>query len=107
MFRLNGKLTGFAFVNDWSPSGRPVDWCMSEYFVLRKYRRSGIGTHAARGIIAAYPGVWEIAIASFNAPAQIFWRNILSRLMYEVEELSGDGVSWSGPIFRLTARQRP
>lgn len=105
LFRVNDRLAGFAFINDWSASGRAVDWCMSEFFVMRKYRRCGIGQDAADQIIRGHPGVWEIPIASYNLPAAAFWKNVVACLAnHNVEELTGDRVRWSGPILRLTPK---
>jgi len=108
VFRVNGRLAGFAFINGWSNSGRAVDWCMSEFFVMRKYRRCGFGRDAAQWIMRDHPGVWEIPIASYNRPAAPFWMKVVACLAsYDIEELTGDGIRWSGPILRLTPKQRP
>jgi len=106
LFRVNDKLAGFAFINGWSNSGRAVDWCMSEFFVMRKYRRCGLGRDAAHWIIRGHPGVWEIPVASYNLPAAAFWKNVVAGLAsHDIEELTGDGKRWSGPILRLTPKR--
>lgn len=106
LFRVNGKLIGFAFINDWSASGRPVDWCMSEFFVMRKYRRSKLGSRAASQVVRKHRGVWEIPISSYNHPALAFWVAVSAGVVsHGIEELKGDGVRWSGPILRLTPRE--
>ena len=51
LIRANGKLAGFAAINDWSPSGRGADHNIAEFFVMRHYRRNGAGTQ-----LAALPG---------------------------------------------------
>jgi predicted acetyltransferase len=106
IFRVNGKLAGFALINDWSATGRTVDWCVSEFFVMRRYRLCGLGRQAAHQIIHTYPGVWEIAVVSYNLPAVAFWKKVaVSVESHEIEELAGDGIRWSGPIFRLSPKQ--
>ena len=57
LFRVDGRLAGFALVR----SGDPHD--MAEFFVLRKYRRGGVGTEAARAVFAGFPGVWQTRAA--------------------------------------------
>jgi predicted acetyltransferase len=107
LFRVSNKLAGFAFINCWSPSGRPVDWCMSEFFVMRKYRRCGLGSHAVNQIIRTHPGIWEIAVASYNLPALAFWRHAVACLAsHDVEELPDNDTGWSGPVFRLIPKQQ-
>jgi predicted acetyltransferase len=107
LFRADGKLAGFALINDWSYSERAVDWSMAEFFVMRKYRRCGIGRDAASQIIRSHRGVWEIGIAQYNLPAVPFWRNAVASLTsHNIEELAGDGKRWSGPILRLSPKER-
>jgi len=71
LFRANGKLAGFAAINDWSPSGRGVDHNIAEFFVMRHFRRNGAGTQLARELFLAHPGFWELAIMASNKPAQV------------------------------------
>ena len=50
LFRVGGKWAGFALVR----AGAPHD--MAEFFVMRKYRRHGVGIVAARELFARFPG---------------------------------------------------
>lgn len=102
LLRVNGDLAGFVLLNRWSPSGEPVDRAIAEFFVMRKYRRAGIGTQVAHRILRAEPGLWEIAVADYNGPALAFWRRAIGGLgLADVQERRGDGKRWSGPIFRF------
>ncbi len=103
LFQVNGHLAGFALLHRWSASGKPTDWAMAEFFVVRKYRRVGIGTRAARDILGRHQCVWEIAVADYNEQALIFWRRAVAGVgNFSLEMLNGDGERWSGPILRLT-----
>lgn len=66
--RVDGRLAGFALVR----SGAPHD--MAEFFVMRKYRRGGVGTDAARIVFARFPGAWEVRQMQENVAATVFWR---------------------------------
>lgn len=102
LFRLEGALAGFAFVNDWSPSGETVDCALAEFFVLRGYRRSGVGWEAAGRLFESLPGVWEVGVAGTNVPAVNFWRTALrDDSILKLKEFSGDGTRWDGTIFRF------
>ena len=102
VFRVEGTLAGFAFVNDWSPSGQGVDHALAEFFVLRAYRRSGIGWEAASRLFEGLPGAWEVAVAGPNVPAVNFWRTALrADSIRELKEMPGDGARWDGTIFRF------
>lgn len=102
LIRADGRLAGFALVNAYSHSGLPLDFQISEFFVARKRRRSGVGQAAARAIIGARPGQWEIAVARRNIGAQPFWRGVARLLAGDrVEELDRDDERWDGLILRF------
>lgn len=50
---------------------------MAEFFVLRKYRRAGIGSLVARQVIGAHPGRWRIEQVERNTAATAFWRRAI------------------------------
>ncbi len=103
LFRVDGRLAGFALLNGWPASGIAVDRAIAEFFVLRKYRRTGLGTRAALHLIGSRLGTWEIAVARCNRPASRFWESVVRGAAgYACEEREGDGARWSGPIWRLT-----
>ena len=101
LVKLTGTIVGFAMLNVHAHSGKPVDWNMGEFFILRKYRRAGIGTAAAQAIFANFPGRWETAVARRNVGAQIFWqRQAEDHGAFEGLDLRT--TEWNGPIFRFT-----
>jgi len=71
LFRLDEKWVGFALVL----SGAPHD--MAEFFVLRKYRRHGVGDVAAREVFARFPGEWQVRQMTANTGAIAFWRRAI------------------------------
>ena len=66
--RVDGHLAGFGLVR----SGPPHD--MAEFFVMRKYRRSGLGRRAASDVLARFPGSWTVRQRLSNPDATAFWR---------------------------------
>lgn len=99
LIRANGKLAGFALINcDWH-SGQSADHSMAEFFVVRKYRRAGVGAAAAAHLFKTLPGVWEVAVAERNTRALSFWVRVMAP--FSPTRLEGDGDHWSGPIFRF------
>ena len=78
VIRFDGRLAGFALVRDHAHFAGAGVHEMSEFFVLKKYRRSGIGRYAARWLFANYPGDWEVAELTWNVPAQRFWRTVIA-----------------------------
>lgn len=104
LVRVSIHLAGFVLINDWSASGRPVDFAIAEFFIARKYRRRGFGTEVARQVIAARPGQWEVSVLADNKPAVAFWHRSLPAIHSgAIEVIEGDGQRWSGPIFRFNS----
>jgi predicted acetyltransferase len=74
LVRVGGFLAGFALVAKGSRvSGDPRVWDMAEFFVVRGYRKRGIGAAAAREIWRRFPGAWEVRVMEDNHPARAFW----------------------------------
>ncbi|SDY02906.1 Predicted acetyltransferase [Amycolatopsis xylanica] len=66
---VDGELAGFAFVR----GDLAEDWNVGEFFVLRKFRRQGVATEAARLLFTTHPGEWTLSFDHGNAPAVAFW----------------------------------
>jgi predicted acetyltransferase len=76
--RSNGGLAGFALVRSLELHPTDFTYSMSEYFVLRRYRRQGVGRVAAHLIFARFPGTWQVPMNANNLPAQAFWNRIVT-----------------------------
>ncbi len=72
LIRADGRIAGFVLVRD-------VDgvFQIAEFFVLRSFRREGIGAVAARMAFRKHPGRWEVWHASANGPAAVLWRSVV------------------------------
>lgn len=103
LIKADGRLAGFALLNKLPHSGLALDRNMAEFFVVRRCRRSGVGTQAAHAIFSAYPGQWEVAIARRNAGALGFWRVAITTHsgMNGLEEHDVNNDAWNGAIFRF------
>ena len=103
----DGRLAGLILVNRWSALNRELDHSVGEFFVLRKYRRIGVGSRAARALFERWPGRWEVGVAWYNKPALSFWRKaIRASVDAPVEECTGDGDRWRGPVLCFDNRRR-
>ena len=105
VIRLDGEPAGFALINDHSPTGGALDRNMAEFFIVRRYRRGGVGSAAVRAILNSHPGRWQVAIAERNVGAKAFWPRAVGAIpgVEGLTAVQGDGVRWTGPIlsFRL------
>ena len=78
LIEVAGEPIGFAMVNRWSPSGPGTDHAVAEFYVAEAHRRQGCGRKAARQILHAHPGQWELWIFEANRAAQAFWPAVIA-----------------------------
>ncbi len=99
--RVDGYVAGFVLV---LPARAFRDrqetvWHVAEFFVMRKYRRLGVGEHIATTIFDRFDGIWEVAEMSINTGAQVFWRGVIgSHTNEKYEEIWFDDDNWLGPV---------
>ncbi len=80
LVRADGKLAGFVLVRRGAQATDDPDAHeVSEFFVLGRYRRRGVGEQAARRVFDMFPGPWEVAEMASNVGAQAFWRAVIVR----------------------------
>jgi|SRR5580698_8653736 predicted acetyltransferase len=74
LVKTDGHLAGLILVKR-GPSvfGDHVVWDMAEFFVLRAYRRRGIGTRMAHEVWRRFEGAWEVRVMQSNVAANHFW----------------------------------
>lgn len=77
--RVNGKLGGFVLVRDRPEQRDRPGRYLAEFFVMRPYRRLGVGRTLAFQTFDTYRGYWELAVVSPNTPAQAFWRKVVGQ----------------------------
>jgi predicted acetyltransferase len=78
LIRMKDKLAGFVLVNRHAdPVYQEQRWSVAEFFIMRKYRRIGIGTQVAVRIFDMFRGKWQVARIEGNLPAQKFWRKVI------------------------------
>lgn len=96
------ELAGFALVIGECPlTGRQPCWFMAEFFVLKAYRRGGVGRAALAAIIDRHPGDWHIGVPLANQPAQAFWGRALSPHAPQVSRITFEGDDWQLNAFTI------
>ena len=79
LVKVEGNLAGLALVKKGSEiSGNETVWDMAEFFVVRGYRRRGIGTVIAHKVWRRFRGLWEIRVMDSNQAARVFWEGAIS-----------------------------
>jgi predicted acetyltransferase len=61
-----------------APTRPAIDHRLSEFFVLRRFRRLGVGRDAAQLIFNRFAGQWEVTEYLRNAGAVSFWRRVIA-----------------------------
>ena len=76
ILQKDGKYIGFALVRVIESEQRTY-FSIAEFFVMKKYRRQGIGKSAAQQVFNLHRGAWEVFQKESNKPAQIFWKKVI------------------------------
>lgn len=53
-------------------------YSIAEFFILKKYRREGIGKSVATDIFNRHQGSWEVHQVESNPGAQVFWKRVIN-----------------------------
>ncbi len=108
LIRLDGRVAGFALVQRGSPASPDSDMLdVEEFFVMRQYRRAGVGRRAATLLWEHLPGPWTVRVAEDNRAALAFWRGAIARYTNGSETESPmlhDGRRWRVFSFASVAR---
>lgn len=91
-------LVGLAEKYDETPARKDVD----EFFVVRRYRRSGLGREFANYLWRQYPGPWLVRVYQRNLPAVPFWRSSIAAYTdgsYDEQVTEVNGRPWSYFLF--------
>jgi len=105
LIRYENKIVGFALVNSHSVTGK-AKYSIAEFFVMRRYRRNGLGRYAATSLFDKFVGYWEVRQTEMNSIGQSFWLNIIKEYTLNNFENYKDGIGdWKGPIQLFKSNQ--
>ncbi|KYF70620.1 GNAT family N-acetyltransferase [Sorangium cellulosum] len=79
IIRCGGRVAGFVLATRGSPAAEDPDVLdIAEFFVLRGYRRSGVGRRAAFLLWSGLPGTWTVRVSEGNRGALAFWSGVIA-----------------------------
>jgi len=82
---VDKKIAGFVFVQKGSPISDDAEvWDISQFFIMKKYKRHGIGTTAAHKIWQQYKGAWQVRVLVSNPIACSFWLKTIKKFTLEM-----------------------
>jgi len=98
LIMVNDQLAGFVFVRRGSEISNDTDvWDMAEFFIVRGYRRLGIGTRVAHEVWEKFPGKWEVRVIDRNQKGMKFWGRAISEYLgkdIDSVPLGKEGEGW-------------
>lgn len=75
----DAQYVGFALVAPAVVTRKEGHW-MEQFFILKRFRRSGAGYALARHVLLNHPGAWEVGQVRANLAAQAFWRRVIQKV---------------------------
>ena len=105
LLKVDEKLAGLALITERSRlTGSSEVFDMAEFFVMRRYRRQGVGLVAAAAAFALFRGNWELRQRPENTAATAFWRRaIQSYTQHPYQEVYWNDATWVGPVQRFSS----
>ncbi|MCL2855823.1 MAG: GNAT family N-acetyltransferase [Defluviitaleaceae bacterium] len=106
--RVDGKLAGFAIVRrnsdgNFSFVDDKTAHHINQFFVMKKYRRKGVGQFAAKAMFDKFRGQWEVCQMGNNTPARKFWKGVIAEYTQnKYAEHSNEAGDWVGFTFNNT-----
>ncbi|HXO18713.1 MAG TPA: GNAT family N-acetyltransferase [Thermoanaerobaculia bacterium] len=92
LIRCDGRVAGFALATRGSPAtDDPSVFDVAEFFVLRRYRRSGVGRRAAVLLWNRLPGRWIVRVSEGTPGALPFWARVIAQFT------SSSATEWKRP----------
>ena len=76
--KVNNKLAGFVMINDYPEVKMDTNYSISEFFIIYKYRRQGIGKYAVEYVLNKFKGKWQLKYHPKNEISKIFWTKTIS-----------------------------
>ena len=73
------QYVGFALVAPAVVTRKEGSW-MEQFFIIKRFRRSGAGYALAQHVLGSHPGAWEVGQVPLNHAAQAFWRIVIAKL---------------------------
>ena len=77
IIKKDEKYIGFVLVRFIETEQRNY-FSIAEFFVMKKYRRKGVGKAIAHQVFDLHKNEWEVFQKESNKPAQLFWSEVIN-----------------------------
>jgi len=69
-------------INDYPISNMDTNYTISEFFVLYKYRKMGVGTFVVKNMFEKYKGKWGLMYHPKNIISKNFWNKVVKEFTH-------------------------
>jgi predicted acetyltransferase len=91
--KVDSKLAGFVMINDRHIIKKTkAIYEISEFFIMYKYRRKGIGKFTVKYILDKFKGTWQLIYHPKNKISEEFWINTINEYTKGKYELIKDDI---------------
>lgn len=98
------QYAGFALVAPAAVTLQDGHW-MDQFFILKRFRRTGEGLALAQHVFSCHPGPWEVGQMPENHLAQAFWRRTIATVTSGAyEEVQVTEGWWKGIVQQFAVR---
>jgi predicted acetyltransferase len=87
--KVDSKLVGFVMVTDYPEIKLGTNYSLSNFFVMYKYRKQGIGKYVVKYVLDKYKGKWQLKYHPKNEVSKKFWIKIVDE--YTKGKYESDG----------------
>lgn len=84
--RVDRRLAGFILLTGAPYVRAGTDYCIQEFFIIKKYRGKGLAAEAVHALSQLYPGRYSLMVLQANQTALRFWRTVYARYRFPYEE---------------------
>ncbi|MTI71357.1 MAG: GNAT family N-acetyltransferase [Firmicutes bacterium] len=84
--KYKDKVIGFLLLSEPPYVKEGCDYCIQEFFILRKYREKGLGREVINILFKKYKGRYSLLVLENNKKALKFWRNTYKQNNLKYEE---------------------
>lgn len=100
--KVDSHIAGFVMLRTLEYDSPTPIFSMAEFFIMKIYRKKGIGKQVASQIFSKFQGEWEVSELEENIPAQNFWRKVIKDFTNgNFQEIRK--ADWKGPVQRFNS----
>lgn len=110
---VNDKIAGLVMVQKGSPISDDKEiWDMAELFIMKKYKKQGIGTAVTQKIWSQFKGRWQIRVLVENEIASAFWLQAIKKFSskppaHTIKHIQAEGWSADWNIYQFESPGEP